>query len=160
MSNYGSRIAQTMRNVCGVLEAVAHSKSAPNIFFAMATTSKPSDSSDGLIDSGRGQGLFSSLAHFGNGQFAHEPPRSTSESDGGFCPAQGVLGLFQLLRSRKCALSPVVKACQCSIRLGECLFHIRKAGIAQFWSLKSAGGSRKAGKTTFSRSSGTRGIGP
>ena len=36
MSNYGSRIAQTMRNVCGVLEAVAHSKSAPNIFFAMA----------------------------------------------------------------------------------------------------------------------------
>lgn len=79
MSNYGSRIVQTMRNVCGVLEAVAHSKSAPNIFFAMATTSKPSDSSDGRINSGRGQGLFSSLAHFGNGQFAQEPPRSTSE---------------------------------------------------------------------------------
>ena len=72
-------------------------------------------------------------------------PREVRASPtGGFCPAQGVLGLFQLLRSRKCALSPVVKACQCPIRLGECLFHIRKAGIAQFWSLKSAGGSRKA----------------
>ena len=97
MSNYGSRIAQTMRNVCGVLEAVAHSKSAPNIFFAMATTSKPSDSSDGLIDSGRGQGLFSSLAHFGNGQFAHEPPRSTSEPAGDFLPRSRSFGSISAL---------------------------------------------------------------